>query len=788
MMKRLFCFMLAISIMITVLLNVNGVAEENNKTNHSPKYLTGSKLTGTASKIYDFLAKQIKLIAEGKRDSTVFVIPNAFATKLINPNDYDNQNEYQWEISQLRLQIATAITTAIRALDIDYPLEMSWNNGFEYDSTVFNNPLGISSNDTLTIKLTVIPEFRKKANDSFTVDNSWVAKTKNAAENAKKIVTANQTKSDYQKLKAYKEAICELVDYNYDVYDGEWKKDEPNVGKILWVFDNDPSTKVVCEGYAKAYKYLCDLSTFNSDISVIYAGGDVNWNEYKADGVTRLDGHAWNVVHMDDGYNYAVDVTWADTSRFADDDTNSDFYDYICFLTGYDIGDVYEGFDFLVNEDHSYFRKYDPLMLDFYSYEQLDLAQFCVYLPSPDDSDYVKRLWPLISIYGPESESIQQGEKYPLVFDFPWNTNKQFIEDTVYGVIEVYKSSNGNIDWDEKMSEEVLSFQNTLTQSSPISLIRSDNIVNSTTDLEPGEYTIRAKLFRDNDTRSFYTGIISFTVKASSNPPIPQASYYTSSGTGQDFVKASNEEKEFVVKRSVDDNKTFSLFRGIQVDSRDVDKSNYEAKEGSVVITLKASYLETLNVGDHVMTVLFEDGKDDIPFTVSSSTPIITPTVTPSVTPGITPTVEPTLKPINPSNFNDVAVPSDSFTFKKVWQGDHEDSIDFTLYKADGSVYHHGFDKRVVSKTEWKYNAYFSAPAACYVIEKPMPGYQIKYVNVGVYADVTDRCCDGGTIINKKVPKTGDAADFALWAGIIALGVVGLTTTVILTKRKRAHK
>ena len=80
MMKRLFCFMLAISIMITVLLNVNGVAEENNKTNHSPKYLTGSKLTGTASKIYDFLAKQIKLIAEGKRDSTVFVIPNAFAT------------------------------------------------------------------------------------------------------------------------------------------------------------------------------------------------------------------------------------------------------------------------------------------------------------------------------------------------------------------------------------------------------------------------------------------------------------------------------------------------------------------------------------------------------------------------------------------------------------------------------------------------------------------------------------------------------------------------------------
>jgi LPXTG-motif cell wall-anchored protein len=74
------------------------------------------------------------------------------------------------------------------------------------------------------------------------------------------------------------------------------------------------------------------------------------------------------------------------------------------------------------------------------------------------------------------------------------------------------------------------------------------------------------------------------------------------------------------------------------------------------------------------------------------------------------------------------------------------------------------------------------------VIEKPIPGYQTKYVNVGVYAHVTDRCCDGGTIINKKIPKTGDTADFALWAGIIALGVVGLTATVILTKRKRANK
>ena len=144
--------------------------------------------------------------------------------------------------------------------------------------------------------------------------------------------------------------------------------------------------------------------------------------------------------------------------------------------------------------------------------------------------------------------------------------------------------------------------------------------------------------------------------------------------------------------------------------------------------------------------------------------------------------------PIDPTKFDDVAVPSDSFTFKKVWQGDSEKSIDFTLYKQGGTVYHHGFDKKVVSDKEWQYDAWFSAPTACYVIEKPIPGYQTKYVNVGIYEHITDRCCDGGTIINKKIPKTGDSAPLALWAGMVALGALGLTATLVIGKKRKANQ
>ncbi|MBQ6482439.1 MAG: Ig-like domain repeat protein [Anaerolineaceae bacterium] len=312
-----------------------------------------------------------------------------------------------------------------------------------------------------------------------------------------------------------------------------------------------------------------------------------------------------------------------------------------------------------------------------------------------------------------------------------------------------YKVVNGT--WADGSTVDKV--ENVTNGSSPVNvptgMIASSGFTGGSWNIEPVSATI--------------TGDITFTFTFT--PATGKTTYYTYSGSGQNYVKDSGEDKQFSVKRSVDDDKTFSLFTGIQVDGKNVDKSQYNAQAGSVIITLKSSYLNTLSVGDHLMTVLFTDGKNDIPFTVTAKA-----------------------KPMDPTNFNDVAVPSDSFTFKKVWQGDSEKSIDFTLYKADGTVYHHGFDKKIVSNREWRYNAWFSSPAACYVVEKPIPGYQTKYVNVGVYAQITDRCCDGGTIINKKIPKTGDTADLALWAGLMLAGIAGLTTLVLVKKRRKAEK
>ena len=236
-------------------------------------------------------------------------------------------------------------------------------------------------------------------------------------------------------------------------------------------------------------------------------------------------------------------------------------------------------------------------------------------------------------------------------------------------------------------------------------------------------------------------------------------SYTTVSGDGQEYRISSNGDLIFTIKRSVNDDLTFANFRSAALDGQALGTGDYETAQGSLIFTLKASKAKTLSLGAHTLTFTFSDGTATATFTV---------------------------RPVAGS-FEDMATPSKTFTFKKVWEGGSEKSIDFTLYKLGDTVYHHGFDKKIISKTEWQYNAWFSEAVACYVIEEPVEGYKTRYENVGVYAGITDRCCDGGTIVNYKVPKTGDEADLTLWLGCMLAGLTIISIAVYAGKRKKAH-
>jgi len=83
-------------------------------------------------------------------------------------------------------------------------------------------------------------------------------------------------------------------------------------------------------------------------------------------------------------------------------------------------------------------------------------------------------------------------------------------------------------------------------------------------------------------------------------------------GDGSSWTQGSNGTVSFTA------NGAFSKFVGIKVDGKAVDKANFEAKSGSTVITLKASYLATLAVGEHTLTVVYTDGSTDGTFKIAA--------------------------------------------------------------------------------------------------------------------------------------------------------------------------
>ena len=119
------------------------------------------------------------------------------------------------------------------------------------------------------------------------------------------------------------------------------------------------------------------------------------------------------------------------------------------------------------------------------------------------------------------------------------------------------------------------------------------------------------------------SGAYSYTGKPMTAPytatiVIPDGStyYYVAPDDTASFVKGSGKTLSFTFKRSAYDERTFPYFQGILVDGAPVGEENYTAAAGSVIVTLKADYLETLAEGDHVLTTQFYDGSATADFKV----------------------------------------------------------------------------------------------------------------------------------------------------------------------------
>ena len=81
--------------------------------------------------------------------------------------------------------------------------------------------------------------------------------------------------------------------------------------------------------------------------------------------------------------------------------------------------------------------------------------------------------------------------------------------------------------------------------------------------------------------------------------------YNVIEGANQTYTLSKS--KELRIKINAD----YTLFDNkVYIDEKLVDKDNYTSESGSTIITLKRSYLETLNVGEHTLKVAFKDGAE----------------------------------------------------------------------------------------------------------------------------------------------------------------------------------
>ena len=128
--------------------------------------------------------------------------------------------------------------------------------------------------------------------------------------------------------------------------------------------------------------------------------------------------------------------------------------------------------------------------------------------------------------------------------------------------------------------------------------------------------------------------------------------YEVASVEGAEHVIESGRDTVITVKRSVGDEQTYGLYAGAKMDGTDLPEGSSSAAPGSLVLTLKAAYLDMLKEGKHLVGITFEDGEAEAAITIvakpapePTETPSPTPTVTPTPTPTEAPTAAPTEKP-----------------------------------------------------------------------------------------------------------------------------------------------
>ncbi|MBR2541147.1 MAG: hypothetical protein IKE85_10060 [Mogibacterium sp.] len=346
-----------------------------------------STLSENSKMVYDFLAAEITEASLGNREEAIFSLP--LDTYLGSYIRATGKEKYPWKLvaadfgltgfytSDRRMtgeakyklfdEQGIDVAAILNALILDMPYNLYWYDktigmAFPLNSTAFlgegAREIYFSEQPCVSFEFIVSRDYSADGTrGTYALDTAKTSSASECADTVASIVSQYANLDDLAKLTAYKDRICALTDYDYsasttDPYGDIWQ--------LIYVFDDKPETKVVCEGYSKAFQYLCDKSDFQSDLVECHRiTGEVTFPRSGG-------GHMWNIVHMDDGRNYLCDITNSDSGTVGAPDK--------LFLKGATSGSVNTGYSFRYSGSNSAHYDYDADATDMYSREELTLS------------------------------------------------------------------------------------------------------------------------------------------------------------------------------------------------------------------------------------------------------------------------------------------------------------------------------------------------------------------------------------------------------------------------------
>ena len=323
--------------------------------------------------LYTALRERVTAVAGGEQSDTVFRIgaQEIFSQTAFTAEDLGVEALFADEkiTEAARTAILDRYNEMVQQIDIravvasvvaDSPYEMYWfakkyraDGNFNISSSADASRLLIRG--TYDVTLYVSPDYAEIPEDwdgksglhTFDTDKYGGCVTR-AKNRIREILDASSGMDDYGRIRYYAEAICDAVSYNTTA-EREFKNGERAYGdpwQLIWVFDPEGEHQVVCEGYSKAFAYLCELGT--QEAVAITAQGSI-----------PAGAHMWNIVTID-GHNYLADLTnW---------DNGMDL-----FLVGAVSGNVTDGYDTAAIRGYRYDREITArtdaeLSLSFFSY------------------------------------------------------------------------------------------------------------------------------------------------------------------------------------------------------------------------------------------------------------------------------------------------------------------------------------------------------------------------------------------------------------------------------------